>query len=73
MTLLRKGATFAIRKNLQKLDLEILNTIYHKHLKHEKPNKYIEPFLVKKLDFEGSYAFDRRKQVENKNDYKDIL
>ena len=73
MTLIRKGASVAIKQDLKRLDLEILNMVYHKHLKHEKPHKYSEPFLVKKLDFEGSYAFDRSKQAQNKNNLRDIL
>ena len=67
MTLIRKGATFAIKQDLNRLDLEILNTIYERHLKHEKPFKYTEPFLVKKLDFEASYALDLNKRISQNN------
>ena len=70
MTLIRKGTTLAIKQDLNRLDLEILNTIYHKHLKHEKPFKSTEPFLVKKLDFEGSYAYDAQ---ANRGDHKEKL
>ena len=67
MTLIRKGATFAIRQDLNRLDLETLNVIYEKHLKHEKLFKCTEPFLVKKLDFEASYVLDIKKQMNDGN------
>lgn len=67
MTLIRKGTTLAIKQDLERLDLEILNTVYERHLKHEKPFKYTEPFLVKKLDFEASYALDLSKQINQNN------
>jgi hypothetical protein len=67
MTLIRQGTTLAIKQDLKRLDLEILNIIYERHLKHEKPFKCTEPFLVKKLDFEASYALDISKQINQNN------
>ncbi len=75
MTLIRKGATLAIRRDLDCLNLEILNVVYHKHLKHEKPLKVTEPFLVNKFDLESSYAFDKSKQrkINKGNNVKGVL
>ncbi|MEM7593145.1 MAG: transposase, partial [Cyanobacteria bacterium P01_A01_bin.83] len=75
MTLIRKGATLAIRQDLDCLNLEILNAVYHKHLKHEKPLKFTEPFLVNNFDLESSYALDKSKQrkINKGNNIKGVL
>lgn len=75
MTLIRKGTTLAIEQDINRLDLEILNTIYHRHLKHEKFFKKTVPFLVNSLDLTGSYAQDEKavdRRDSNKN-LRDIL
>ena len=73
MTLIRKGATLAIRQDLDCLNLEILNVVYQKHLKHEKLYKCTEPFLGEKLNIEASYTRDERKQAKNKNNLGDVF
>lgn len=75
MTLIRKGTALAIENNLKKLDLEILNTIYHKHLKHEKLLKRTEPFLTDRFDLNGSYAQDETttNRRNSNNRLRDIL
>ena len=75
MTLIRKGTTLAIEQDINRLDLEILNTIYHRHLKHEKSSKSTDPFLVNSLDVTASYAQDEKavgRRDSNKN-LRDIL
>ncbi len=75
MTLIRKGATLAIRGDLDCLNLEILNAVYHKHLQHEKPLQFTEPFLVNNFDLESSYALDKSKQrkMNKGNNVKGVL
>ncbi len=67
MTLIRKGATFAIEHDYNRIDLEILNTTYWKYLKHEKPSKKTDPFLVDKFDLEASYAQDPKAIPDRQN------
>ena len=73
MTLIRKGTTLAIEQKLKKLDLEVLNVVYHRHLIHEKSFKSTNPFLVKKFDFEGSYAYDEQSKGSKKGKLKQIF
>ena len=75
MTLIRKGTTLAIEQDLNRLDLKILHTIYHRHLKHEKFFKNTDPFLVDSLDFNGSYAQDEKgnSRRDTSKNLRDIL
>jgi Bacterial TniB protein len=59
MTLIRKGATLAIDRDLDRLDIGILGVIYDKHLKHDKLFKKTDPFLKgNNFDLEAAYAMD---------------
>jgi hypothetical protein len=82
MTLIRKGATFAIEQDLERLDLGILGAIYDKHLKHDKSFKKTDPFSEGKFDLVAAYAQDpkyekttgKRKNGKRKKDsLKDIF
>ena len=75
MTLIRKGTTLAIENDLNRLDLEILNIIYHKHLRHEKSLKKTDPFLASNFELDASYAQDEKDSKKNssKKNLRDIL
>lgn len=66
MTLIRKGATYAIEHDSNYIDLDILHATYWKHLKHEKLFKKTDPFLEDKFDLEASYAQDKE-STENQS------
>ena len=66
MTLIRKGATYAIEHDSNCIDLDILHATYWKHLKHEKLFKKTDPFLEDKFDLEASYAQDKE-STENQS------
>lgn len=66
MTLIRKGATYAIEHDSSCIDLDILHATYWKYLKHEKLFKKTDPFLEDKFDMEASYAQDRE-STENQS------
>lgn len=71
MTLIRKGATFAIENNFDRIDLGILYTIYWENLHSEgKSCKKIDPFLEKNFDIEASYAKDPKVFVHQLNNNK---
>ncbi len=77
MTLIRKGATYAIEQDLDRLDLSILGAIYDKHIKHNKLSKRTDPFMKGKFDLEAVYAqdpkFDETTGKKKKDSVKDVF
>jgi Bacterial TniB protein len=77
MTLIRKGATYAIEQNLDRLDLSIFGIIYDEHIKHDKLYKKTDPFMKGKFDLEAAYEqdpkFDETTGRRKKDSVKDVF
>ena len=77
MKLIRKGATYAIEQDLDRLDLGTLGVIYDKHLRHDKSFKKTDPFSGNKFDLEAAYAqdpkFDEMTGKRKKDSVKDVF
>jgi Bacterial TniB protein len=80
MTLIRKGATYTIEQDLDRLDSNTLGFIYDKHLRHDKSSKMTDPFSDDKFGLDAAYAQDpkfdettSKRKKSKKDNLKDIL
>ena len=80
MTLIRKGATYAIEHDIEQIDLKVLGIIFDKHLRHEKSFKKTDPFSGNKFDLKAAYAQDPKfdettgkRKKKKKNNLDDIF
>jgi hypothetical protein len=80
MTLIRMGATHAIEKDIEQIDLNVLGIIFDKHLRHEKSFKKTDPFSGDKFEIQAAYAQDpkfdettSKRKKSKKDNLKDIL